>query len=542
MKPKIIILIILITSILFTLSGQGDEYIKKIGQSSRISYVMYTDNQGNLYYINTENQYLDLMKYVLAENKVIKIADNFVSAYYEGNDAYNEGFGAIAPTVTGDTVYCMTTAGTNHGNADVYRLICSKDTLEHVRGICGTNYWKIFNMTLSKDQKSLYYIGNNTATGKKLYKIDLETKECSDILNLDPIIPHRDLCFGGINIWDNYDNFYLPVWSWDYDPGDLAMLQVHVGEDEYSAEVVEFTDDGSSFGDRLLPEFRHHSCWSGIGKSSEGNIYIAASNHFQTTTGTGDNGNVAIYKWAPGPGEMTLLGDLKSVSQSVDNWMPYESQHKVHSFIMENADRKLYFATLDYYPSFLVRGSHIYTVDLETDQISDYSKTQSYVIKKDFSVVENTDVATTISGVAIEYRGIKGISLNPNVPDVMYAMTFSRDASGSDPGYVLKYKLEGDFVSSSIISAYKETSGVHPYPNPFSDITTFDFNTLDQTGTVVLQVFDLYGRLLVNEVVTDNQQFSWNGTDAVGMPVSRGLYIYRIEINGDTIKGKVIKQ
>ena len=37
---------------------------------------------------------LDLMKYVLAEYKVIKVADDFVSAYIEGNDAYNEGFGS----------------------------------------------------------------------------------------------------------------------------------------------------------------------------------------------------------------------------------------------------------------------------------------------------------------------------------------------------------------------------------------------------------------------------------------------------------------
>jgi len=539
MKPKIFILAFCLTGIFSVAGGQYDDYIKKIGESSRISYVMYTDNEGNLYYINTENQYLDLMKYDLESDQVIKIADNFVSAYYEGNDAYNEGFGAIAPTITGDTVYCMTTAGTNHGNADVFRLICSKGTLEHVRGICGTNYWKIFNMTLSKDQKNLYYIGNNTATGKALYMIDLETLECEEILDLDPIIPHRDLCFGGINIWDNYDNFYLPVWSWDYDEGDLSMLQVHIGEEEYAAEVIEFTDDGSSFGDRLLPGFRHHSCWSGIGKSSDGNIYIAASNHYQTSTGTGNNGNVALYKWAPEQGEMTLLGDLKSVSQSVNNWMQYESQHKVHTFILENADRKLYFATLDYYPSYLVRGSHIYTIDLETDEISDYSKTQSYVMKKDFSVVENTDVASTTSGVAVEYRGIKGISLNKHVPDILYAMTFSRDASGNDPGYVLRFKLEGDFPGTFIIPRY-ETSIVLAYPNPFTDHITFDFSNVKITGQSILRIYDINGRLVVEQVVADHPVYVWDGTDLRGGDLAPGLYFYRMD-NGPAVSGKILK-
>jgi hypothetical protein len=540
MKPRILTLAVGLFVIISAGRGQYDEYIKKIGESSRISYVMYTDNQGNLYYINTENQYLDLMKYDLQSDQVIKIADNFVSAYYEGNDAYNEGFGAIAPTMTGDTVYCMTTAGTNHGNADVFRLICSRDTLEYVRGICGTNYWKIFNMSLAPDGKALYYIGNNTATGKALYMIDLETLECDQILDLDPLIPHRDLCFGGINVWDDYGHFYLPVWSFDYDAGDLAMLQVYVGEDEYDAQVLEFTDDGSPYGDRLLPGFRHHSCWSGIGKSSEGNIYLAASNHYQTTDGSGNNGNVAIYKWTPVPGEMSLLGDLKSVSESVNNWMPYESQHKVHSFLMENADGKMYFTTLDYYPSYLVRGSHIYTIDLETDEIADYSKTQPYVMKQDFSVVENTDQPSTTSGVAVEYYGIKGISLNPNVPDIMYGMTFSRDASGNDPGYVLKFKLEGDFVDISVIPGF-ETARIRAYPNPFDEQITFDFSQVKMTEKPIFRIYDMVGKLLYQEMVSSDQ-ISWNGKDSKGSEAPQGLYIYSVRINSRIITGKIMKQ
>jgi hypothetical protein len=82
MKTKMLTLAMGLFVIMGVGRGQYDEYIKKIGESSRISYVMYTDNQGNLYYINTENQYLDLMKYDLQSDQVIKIADNFVSAYY----------------------------------------------------------------------------------------------------------------------------------------------------------------------------------------------------------------------------------------------------------------------------------------------------------------------------------------------------------------------------------------------------------------------------------------------------------------------------
>ena len=527
-------MLILVLFIAGTANGQGDEYFKKIGESSRVSYVMYTDNNGNLYYINTEDQMLDLMKYVLAEDKVIKVADDFVSAYYDGNDAYNEGFGSIAPTVTGDTVYCMTTAGTNHGNADVFRLICSRDTLEHVRGICGTNYWKIFNLTLSQDQKALFYVASNTATGKALYKVDLVTNECNAILDLDPIIPHRDLCFGGINVWDNYDHFYVPVWSYSYEPGDLAVLQVHVGDDEYSAEVLEFTDDLSDFGARLFPGFGHHSCWSGIGSSSDGMIYVAASNHEHSA------GNAAIYKYDPDEEEMFLLGDLKSTSQSVSNWMTNESQMKVHSFIVENADGKMYFATMDYHPSELIRGSHIYTIDTKTDEIADYSKTQSYVMKRDFSVVENSDVASTTSGITLEYYAIKSFSLNKNVPDIMYAMTFSRDAISNDPGYVIRIKLEGDLTSSTMIPM-DEGEQLMVYPNPFRDQVTFNISRLGAETGAVLKIYDLNGRLISDQVIHSGN-YTWNGSDMTGIEVPGGIYIYSVEYNGTRLKGKIIKQ
>jgi len=540
MEKRLTTLAILLFGIVVFVQGQYEDYMKKIGESATVSYVMYVDNDGNLYYVNVEDHYLDLMKYDIAQDKVIKIKDNFIDDHPDNGKFYNNGFGSIAPTVTGDTVYCMTTAGTNHGNADVYRLICSKDTLEHITGICGTNMWKIFNMTLSKDGNTLYYIGNNVKSGKALYKIELETADCQEILNLDGLIPHRDLCFGGINVWDNYDNFYLPVWSYNYDDNDLAMLQVHIGDDEYSAEVIHFTDDGSPAGDPLLPGFRHNSCWSGIGTSSKGNIYIGAGNHYQSTDGSGEHGNVAIYKWDPDQEEMTLLGDLKSVSESVNNWMTGESQHKVHTFIIENGDGKMYFATDDYYPSHLIRGAHVYTIDIETDELVDYSKTQSYVMKRDFSVVENGDVASSTSGVFAEYYGIKGISLNRNAPEYLYAMTFSNPAGSAEPGNIIKHTIDSKVNTS--ISTQVSNQEIRVYPNPFSDQVSFDFSNLKKSEQPVLRIYDLYGRLLVEKVAGSDQSSNWNGRDMTGLLVPNGLYIYSIELNGNTIKGKIIKQ
>jgi len=539
MTVKNIVLILTLLGISNIMTGQYDEYMKKIGTSSGTSYVMYADPDGNLFYVNSVGRDPDLMKYDLDMDMVYTVSEDFV----DNTEGYNGAFGSIAPTPDGDTVYCMTTAGSNHGNARIFRLICSQDKLEYLTEMCGTNYWMIFNLTLSKNGRALYYIGNNTGSGKALYKIDLGTLECENILDLDPIIPHRDLCFGGINVWDNFDNFYLPVWSWDYDEGDLAVLQVHIGNDEYSAEVIEFTDDGTPYGERLLPGFRHHSCWSGIGASSSGNIYIGASNHYQTDDGTGTTGNVAMYKYDPVKKEMSLLNDLESISKSVNNWMSNESQHKVHTFLIENADRKIYFATMDYAPSSLVRGSHIYTIDIETDEITDYSKTQTYLMDRDLSVIENNNIPSITSGVFTEYYALKGIALHPNTPDVFYGMTYARSSSDGgwnvETGNVIRYMLEGDFTTTKIISGSDHIEA-QIYPNPFKDQISFNFSNLPDDDQSILRIYDLYGRLIVEERVNSTNIMIWDGADRHGMSVPPGLYIYRVG-NGSEITGKIMK-
>jgi hypothetical protein len=522
--------------------AQYDDQMKVIGQSSLVSYVMYTDNNGNLYYINIEDHFLDLLKYDIAQDTVIKIADNFVDDRLNSSgNARNTGFGAIAPTVAGDTVYCMTTAGSGSGYADVYRLICSQNKLEHLTQIIGQAYWMIWNLTLSKDGKTLYYISNNASVeNKALYKIDIASKKCEKVLALGSILPNRDLCFGGINVWDHLGSFYLPVWSFSHDDDDLAVLKITVNEDNYTARLLHFTEDGSEAGARLFPGFRHHSCWSGIGASSKGNIYIAASNHYQSTDGYGEYGNVAIYKYDPVLEQIKLLGDLKSVSESVYNWMEGESQHKVHTFLVENEDGKLYFASDDYYPSYFIRGAHIYTIDIETDAINDYSKTQPYVMTRDFDVIENAETTSTTSGVFAEYYGIKGISLNANAPEYLYGITFSNPNGISDPGYIIKHKI---FNPASKIEAKttKKMANISAYPNPFNNRLMFQFKGQLANDELTLKIYDVLGRLVGRRQLKKTSFFRWEGKKNAGMDLPSGLYIYTIESKKQLFKGKIIK-
>ena len=454
-------------------NAQGNESFSKIGESSAVSYVMYTEPSGNLFYLNTINNSLSLMKYELATAKTTTIAANFS----EGG-----GFGAIAPTVTGDTVYCLT----HNSPASIYRLICSQGKLEFLTNVCGSNWWKLFNLTLSKDGKSLFYISNNNSpTAKGVRKIDLQTLACTEVLDLDNLLSATNLCFGGINVWDNYGNFYAPVWYAD-SPDGLAIVKVQAGGSSYSAKLIYFTNNGLINGTPLIPGFRLNSCWSAIGASSMGNIYIAVSNHFQATTTSEEHGNVAIFKYNPTLNKISVVGDLKSTSMAVNNWMEFESQHKVHTFLMENKDGKMYFASDDYYPSHFVRGAHLYSIDVQTDELKDYSKTQSYVLKRDFSVVENQNFASETSGIFCEYFGIKGMALHPSSPDYLYAMTYSSPNGVQAPGSIIKYKFDKNTPAGFIPTHLKNEVSV--YPNPFINNPVFDFRQLSENSPITLKI------------------------------------------------------
>ena len=78
------------------------------------------------------------------------------------------------------------------------------------------------------------------------------------------------------------------------------------------------------------------------------------------------------------------------------------------------------------------------------------------------------------------------------------------------------------------------------YPNPFNPMTTIAF-TLDRSGPVKLQVFDVQGHLvrtLVNEIRTAGPyRVDWDGKDNAGRTAAAGLYMYRLAA-GDVVQQK----
>jgi hypothetical protein len=81
-------------------------------------------------------------------------------------------------------------------------------------------------------------------------------------------------------------------------------------------------------------------------------------------------------------------------------------------------------------------------------------------------------------------------------------------------------------------------------PNPFSSETTVRF-ALPNAGPVSLQVFDVSGRkvatLVDRTLDAGPHSVSWNGRDDSGSAVATGVYLVRLQSNGETVTGEMVR-
>jgi dipeptidyl aminopeptidase/acylaminoacyl peptidase len=198
-----------------------------------------------------------------------------------------------------------------------------------------------------------------------------------------------------------------------------------------TASLIYFTEDGTQSGAPLFPGFRLDSVWSAMGQAENNTIYIAVSNHDEVA------GNVAVFALDPGADRMRLVGDLKSVSMAAGNWRDGEGQYKVHTFLQQHADGLIYFATMTSSDPKGDRGAHVYSLDPETEVLNDISATAISTMTREGKIVPGT-------GVAFQGQGIKGLGINPGVPDVLYMVTYEN-------GFLVRYDLRtGEFEQIGI--------------------------------------------------------------------------------------------
>lgn len=111
---------------------------------------------------------------------------------------------------------------------------------------------------------------------------------------------------------------------------------------------------------------------------------------------------------------------------------------------------------------------------------------------------------------------------------------------GVNSGYPYLYWQIGDPASASGPS--EPAVSIASYPNPFTEHATITFSTRHQ-GPVTLSVYNVAGELVTTLLSGSRpagvHRVSWNGICSRGRRVAGGVYLYKLEYDGDTAGGKI---
>jgi len=81
-------------------------------------------------------------------------------------------------------------------------------------------------------------------------------------------------------------------------------------------------------------------------------------------------------------------------------------------------------------------------------------------------------------------------------------------------------------------------------PNPFNPSTEIRFSVPAPGQKATLRVYDVAGRevrtLVQNEKISGSRSVTWNGTNEKGEPVGSGIYLYRLEVGGESLSRKLV--
>jgi hypothetical protein len=109
-----------------------------------------------------------------------------------------------------------------------------------------------------------------------------------------------------------------------------------------------------------------------------------------------------------------------------------------------------------------------------------------------------------------------------------------------DPNYdigIAKLNSEGFVqICDEIIQTVKEAN-LFAYPNPFNPSTTIEFS-IQNNSKIDLSIFNIKGQkiktLSQNEFAKGNHSIVWNGDDDNNKPLSSGVYLCKLNVNGKT--------
>jgi hypothetical protein len=89
----------------------------------------------------------------------------------------------------------------------------------------------------------------------------------------------------------------------------------------------------------------------------------------------------------------------------------------------------------------------------------------------------------------------------------------------------------------------KEKIITQNFPNPFQYTTNIEY-TLPKAGNITIKIFDMQGQLLRDlfsgSIDAGKHTAVWDGRTDAGREAPNGVYVYRIQFEGQTISGKMV--
>lgn len=137
-----------------------------------------------------------------------------------------------------------------------------------------------------------------------------------------------------------------------------------------SSKLIGFSD--------IAGGFPMATCWNAMGMDPRGNVYIVMSPNKKINPE-----DCLVLKYNPNTGERKNLGTFIDAAKAADNYSNNESIPKGHSYV-PYFDGKMYIGSQPFHDRSKwegmdlngFRGSHIYTVDVDTDELVDISANQ----------------------------------------------------------------------------------------------------------------------------------------------------------------------
>jgi hypothetical protein len=187
--------------------------------------------------------------------------------------------------------------------------------------------------------------------------------------------------------WQVFVTHYIATIA--VDSGGTQTLRLNVTGSDFNINWIEFTPLGAD--DKLLSApsdepregkidgvtvwqlpnspngDKPDQCWLAVGSDADGEIYISGHDHIN---------NSMLYRMHQQDNVLRWVGDARTASEAVDNWLPGESAEKFHTRPLHH-NGQVYVATLDSssmdFNYLNTRGFHWYGYDILDNEFLDLS-------------------------------------------------------------------------------------------------------------------------------------------------------------------------